>query len=80
MTNIKNIQATQQPAPHLALTEGDDALLRLSRLPREAVLQQLGASLHGLSSQEAQKRLVQYGPNRVGQHKKSGVWHELSTL
>ena len=76
MTNTIKTQAALKPAPH---AEGDAALLRLSRLPRAEVLQQMGATLHGLSAEEAQKRLVQYGPNRVGQHKKSGVWHELSS-
>ena len=76
MTGTTKTIADRKPAPHM---EGDAELLRLSRLPREDVLQQMGATLNGLSAEEAQKRFVQYGPNRVGQHKKSGVWHELSS-
>jgi hypothetical protein len=63
MTNIMKTQTAHKPASHI---EGDAELLRLSCLPREDVLLQMGATLHGLSTEEAQKRLVQYGPNRVG--------------
>ena len=57
--------------------QGDMDLLQLSRLPRDAILQQLGTSMGGLSAADAKTRLLRYGPNRVGQHKKSGVWYEL---
>ena len=41
----------------------------LASMPMSEVETQLGASVDGLSQAEAQKRLAQYGPNEIVEHK-----------
>ena len=62
-----------------ATRQGDEELLRISRLPRETVLQQFATSMNGLSTAQAKTRQKQYGLNRVGSHRPPGLWHELMT-
>jgi H+-transporting ATPase len=55
--------AGAQPAPK------DDPKHDLKSLPMAEVEKQLGSSPDGLSQVEAAKRLVQYGPNEIAEHK-----------
>jgi H+-transporting ATPase len=55
--------AGAQPAPK------DDPNHDLKSLPMAEVEKQLGSSPDGLSQVEAAKRLVQYGPNEIAEHK-----------
>ncbi|MDI3317848.1 MAG: magnesium-translocating P-type ATPase [Bacillota bacterium] len=45
--------------------ERTDALLRMSDLPEEQVVEELGTTWNGLSDAEAEARLDRYGPNEV---------------
>ena len=67
----------EETDPHSSTKQRDADLLRVSQLSRDQALQQLATTMDGLSAQEVRNRLAQFGPNRVGHQKQSGLWHDL---
>ena len=65
MTVVKTPRASTPP-----LVPGDDDL---KSLPLAQVQSTLGSSPDGLSQAEASKRLVQFGPNEIEEHKTNGL-------
>jgi Mg2+-importing ATPase len=56
-------------------------LIESSRTASNDIFQKYQTSVNGLSQEEAEKRLEQYGPNEVGQEVQHGwLWRFLSTL
>jgi len=53
----------------------------ISRMPKEEVLAKFKTSPEGLAEEEAQRRLVEYGPNDLAQEKRHGwLWRFMHTL
>ena len=47
------------------------------RLPVEAVFDALETSAEGLTAEEASRRLVRFGPNRLADSKKTSLWMQF---
>ena len=57
---------------------GDSAPVAVDPQERiDSLLTHLGTRAGGLSSREAQRRLVQFGPNTISRQARSGWWREL---
>jgi Mg2+-importing ATPase len=62
-------------AEHYVITESDLSLM--SRLAPEEVLSRAVTSATGLDRDEARARLIRFGPNSVGQHRRATILEEL---
>ena len=58
---VSKLEAKDAPKPGLEASGKDD----LKTLPLTEVEKRLGSSPNGLTQAEAQKRLIQYGPNEI---------------
>jgi Mg2+-importing ATPase len=59
-------------------TEEERRLLGLCQLPIQEALDRLESSPQGLSAEEAERRLEDYGPNELAHRKRLGFWADLS--
>lgn len=57
--------------------QDEQRLRELCRVPIEEAFKALGTSPTGLSSEEAAKRLEQYGPNELAHVKRLGFWADM---
>lgn len=62
--------------PH-TISEQEKFLIEICQLPIDEALNKLNASINGLSSKEAEKRLEQYGKNELAHTKKVGFWSDI---
>src|SRR5665648_584197 len=69
---------TAQSTPGGSATSKPDPKHDLKSLPIAEVQKQLGTSPEGLSQAEATKRLTQYGPNEIAEHKTNQLLKFLS--
>ncbi len=69
---------TSKSTPTDPSTSKPDATNDLKSLPMSEVEKQLGTSADGLSQAEAAKRLMQYGPNEIAEHKTNPLLKFLS--
>ncbi len=69
---------TTKAAPTDSSTSTPDPKHDLKSLPMAEVQNQLGSSPDGLSQAEAAKRLAQYGPNEIAEHKTNRLLKFLS--
>src|SRR5665648_723472 len=69
---------TAQSTPGGSATSKPDPKHDLKTLPIAEVQKQLGTSPEGLSQAEATKRLTQYGPNEIAEHKTNQLLKFLS--
>ena len=69
MTKVKETRAKRGASPASAPTDQPGVTDDLKSLPLADVEKRLGSSPDGLSQAEAQKRLTQYGPNEIEEHK-----------
>ena len=67
-----------QPAPPGSATVNPDAADGLKSLPLAEVQKRLATSPDGLTQAEAAKRLAQYGPNEIAEHKTNQLLKFLS--
>jgi Ca2+-transporting ATPase len=66
------------PAGHESADRVDFVLAAAHHMPAEAVLAALGSDgTHGLSTEEAARRLAQYGPNRLRSAPETPWWRRL---
>ena len=57
--------------------EQERRLIDLCALPAQGALAALDTGLRGLSSQEAEKRLDEYGPNELSHTRRLGFWADV---
>ena len=67
---------TGSPGPRISqeVSEQERRLIDLSVLPAREALAALDTGLRGLSSEEAEKRLDEYGPNELSHTRRMGFW------
>jgi len=61
----------------LHLSEYEQKLIELSTLPLEQAFSRLETSIKGLSTDEAEHRLDEYGPNELSQKKRLSFWADM---
>ena len=70
---------TGSPGPRISqeVSEQERRLIDLSVLPAREALAALDTGLRGLSSEEAEKRLDEYGPNELSHTRRMGFWADI---
>jgi Mg2+-importing ATPase len=67
------------PGPRAPQVRAEDErrLVALCAVPAEQALGTLGATARGLTSEEAERRQVQYGPNELAHSRQLGFWADI---
>jgi Mg2+-importing ATPase len=60
-----------------SVTHDERGLIDICVLPQPEALERLGATVHGLDSEEADRRLDEYGPNELAQAERLGFWADI---
>ncbi|HOE14823.1 MAG TPA: magnesium-translocating P-type ATPase [Candidatus Saccharicenans sp.] len=78
-SKLANNKDQSQPRTELIRQIGhyEQRLIKLCCLPLSEALVRLETSLHGLSTEQAEERLNEFGPNELTSRKKLGFWADI---
>jgi Mg2+-importing ATPase len=79
ISNIFPVRSAGQPAKNKIARSGEDELrlVHLCAVSKQKALEALGSTLKGLSAEEADRRLGEYGANELVHAKQLGFWGDI---
>jgi Mg2+-importing ATPase len=79
MSNASRAATASPSRSQLPGTHGEDErrLIELCTVSAAEALTRLGSSVQGLSSEEAERRRAEYGPNELSRSKQLGFWADI---
>ena len=75
MPDTRTFQSNNSKSPHA--TEHERRMLELCSLPVPEALEALDTTASGLSTEKAERRLDEYGPNEMAHVRRRGFWGDI---